>query len=465
MRRSWVAMLVVAVTVGLAAPATADWYDDFADGHYWYDSNYAFDPNNVSIPNPYPSPSYDPNDWDYTNPQWDFFPLYGSSFYANVEGPVGTDETWLRLQTQGYYFGLQFFAAGVTDGDSDPNTSTTYYDSTAPHYMLAKVANPERHSDPNLDTGYCRLMFHTNFSYWQTWWLHYEWYDDDPWHGGWFEITSISPPHEIRVQGKAVPGTGSQFDANDPYYNDPNNMWADPNYMDEPSGFWLLLQWKSYDANYPSDDPNGKGVWAACWNGDKYDWDGNYVLGADFTPNWVPAKQSSPGLWESGSLFFTEGDCSISIGSSTGENPLLEAVGAAYDDIEVRSGTFTNVAHLLDLTLINSQYGSVKALPAIPDPNDPNEAAHRILRYTDGTDVVLIAEPIAGKSFNRWVIFDPNYPGDANFGAIDSNTTLYLTMDQDYAVEAGFKCGSGLPPFLAMSLLALALGVVIRRLT
>jgi hypothetical protein len=35
----------------------------------------------------------------------------------------------------------------------------------------------------------------------------------------------------------------------------------------------------------------------------------------------------------------------------------------------------------------------------------------------------------------------------------------------DWEVTADFKCGSGLEPFIGLALLALALGVVVRRLT
>jgi MYXO-CTERM domain-containing protein len=49
----------------------------------------------------------------------------------------------------------------------------------------------------------------------------------------------------------------------------------------------------------------------------------------------------------------------------------------------------------------------------------------------------------------------------------DTNTALYLTMDRDYVVEAVFSCSpsSGVLPPLAMGLLLLALGVVVRRLS
>ncbi len=36
-------------------------------------------------------------------------------------------------------------------------------------------------------------------------------------------------------------------------------------------------------------------------------------------------------------------------------------------------------------------------------------------------------------------------------------------MDADWQIEAAFKCGGSVPPFIAMTLLALVLAVIIRR--
>ena len=93
-------------------------------------------------------------------------------------------------------------------------------------------------------------------------------------------------------------------------------------------------------------------------------------------------------------------------------------------------------------------------------PTDPNE----LRRYTDGTEIVMVGTPAEGKLFRVWKIYDPNYPGDANYITEDSNTVLYLTMDGDYAIEAIFKCGSAemLPP-VGIVLVALTVGFVIRK--
>ena len=79
----------------------------------------------------------------------------------------------------------------------------------------------------------------------------------------------------------------------------------------------------------------------------------------------------------------------------------------------------------------------------------------------------MVPEPAEGKLFRVWKIWDdPNRYPDGNYVAEDSNAVLYLTMDKDYAVEAVFKCGSAdmLPP-VGVVLMALTLGLVIRRLT
>jgi hypothetical protein len=48
----------------------------------------------------------------------------------------------------------------------------------------------------------------------------------------------------------------------------------------------------------------------------------------------------------------------------------------------------------------------------------------------------------------------------------DTNSVLYVTMGGDYLVKAVCKCGGGgLEPFAGLVLVALGVGVVIRRLT
>ncbi len=117
--------------------------------------------------------------------------------------------------------------------------------------------------------------------------------------------------------------------------------------------------------------------------------------------------------------------------------------------------------HALTLTYVNPNYGSVEmtpeADPNLADPNDPNTPA-----YAVRTEVTLTAVPVEGKSFNRWLIFDPNYPGDANYATEDTNTVTTVLMMADHQVEAQFKCGSSLGPMLPMLVLLTAAAIVPR---
>ena len=100
------------------------------------------------------------------------------------------------------------------------------------------------------------------------------------------------------------------------------------------------------------------------------------------------------------------------------------------------------------------------------DPNDPNTyPSERELRFTNGTEVVLVGYPISGKSFKEWKIYDPNYPGDEGHTFLDTNSVLYLVMNDDYEVVVSWKCGSSkmMMP-LGLALLMLGLGAAIRRL-
>ena len=77
-----------------------------------------------------------------------------------------------------------------------------------------------------------------------------------------------------------------------------------------------------------------------------------------------------------------------------------------------------------------------------------------------GTALTLTAVPYPDRGFQSWRIFDPNYPGDANYAAVDTNMVLHLTMDIDWEVKAVFQCSSGtemLLPILMISGIAMLL--------
>jgi uncharacterized protein (TIGR03382 family) len=139
--------------------------------------------------------------------------------------------------------------------------------------------------------------------------------------------------------------------------------------------------------------------------------------------------------------------------------------------MEVRSGMFTNVSQTLSLTVKNGDYGTVTIDPDLLDDEtniDPNEYdppidPDELRRYTDGTEIVLVAEAIEGKSFRTWKIYDPNHPGDANYVESDNNAVLYLTMNADYQVEAIFKCSSSTGPVLLLAVGLLGMLALVRR--
>ncbi len=102
----------------------------------------------------------------------------------------------------------------------------------------------------------------------------------------------------------------------------------------------------------------------------------------------------------------------------------------------------------LDLSINKTDYGTVAISP---DPNDANAPA-----YPAGTIVTLTAEPNETRSFNKWVVYDPNFPGDANYATEDTNTVISVVLNTDMQVEAHFKCGSGVELALPLLLVTAA---------
>ncbi|MBN1346873.1 MAG: hypothetical protein JXQ73_29545 [Phycisphaerae bacterium] len=448
---------VCAVWVFMPGVALGDFYDSFDDGEL----------------------AGSPVGYDIDDPHWEKRLVTGTNY------AVGVDEGRLRVTCQSTFFPFCFMGACCED---DPNE--TYFDNTGAHYMIANVRCHDDNWDPN--NGMTGIWTHGHFA---AGWTSYdfEWEPSD----GWMSITSYSGFTWLHLADIAIEDAGYPMDLVDPNSYDPND--PDPNDftpLDSRVKKWLVLQFDPYgtnhDANNPDDpnDPNCHWLRAAAWTGGKYDWDGVWIMQGNcvgdmlgknvideingdfpFDPIYDMPYYLHQDGWNSVAAF-SGGDASVD------PNTYGYVVDTSYDDFESRWGYWTNVSRSLSLNVINPQYGSVTIDPdvlddpnnsVVWDPNDANEPPSQdwslLRRYTDGTSIVMVAEAIAGKSFNRWVIFDPNYPGDANFGTADSNTVLYLTMDEDKSVEAAFKCGSGVPPFVGMMLLGLCVGVVIRRLT
>ncbi len=407
--------VVCAVSFLVPPAAIADYYDCFNDGWYErdpndprYDANYPYwtDPNNCVL-------------WDIDNPDWNPGTIIGEASLMTAQ------DGWLRTWAGTVWFPFCAIAGMVDDGDPDPNTSMTLYSDMAPHYIVAKMKVPFddkgeiglfTHADPVGWLGYCATV---------------ESEDDNR-----YALYSVNADD---WKGKGG-------------YDRPD--------LDMLGGFWMVLQWDG------DGDPNNSYLRTAAWNGDKFDWDGVWDIDLHVLTNWDPNE-----IGGEGHLYWASGETAVAtIGAPENGSPNM--ADGKFDCIEVRWGTFTNVSHALSLTVTNDHMGSVLIDPDLLDdsnnidPNywDPTDWT-ALRRYTNGTQVVLTAQPLSGKSLKHWIIWDPNHPGDANYVAQDTNTVLYLTMDADWVIEAAFKCGgsSALPP-IAMVLLGLTLTLIIRRI-
>lgn len=127
---------------------------------------------------------------------------------------------------------------------------------------------------------------------------------------------------------------------------------------------------------------------------------------------------------------------------------------------------FADFRFPLTVEIVNEPWGAVSVTPDANDPNLPEVAPDDANNpcYPGGTEVTLTASPIEGKVFEGWTIYDPNFPGDANHAAQDTNAVLTLVMADAQHVVATFRCGSDMGPMLPIVLLAgLTLHVMRRR--
>ncbi len=126
---------------------------------------------------------------------------------------------------------------------------------------------------------------------------------------------------------------------------------------------------------------------------------------------------------------------------------------------------YGNVARKLELTIKNADKGMVGVDPDVKKYVSAQDSKTQgLYKFPETTAVTLTAIPTTG-SFKEWTIFDPNYPGDRGHAVTDTNLVLSLTMDNDWEIEAAFKCGSSemIMP-LGLVLLALTAAVVRRKL-
>jgi len=408
-------VLGIAVCLGAAQATFADYYDEFNDGHYWQDPNDEPFDSSIGYWPWYNTPPYAPNVYDIDNPHWGIVALMGTNYLADA------GDGWLRLYAEMDWLPNFFIGAAAIDNDTDPNTSTTYFDDSAPHYILAKF----KVYDPN--RGEILVFMHADATNWTGWGadIELEYKDGNPLQHNEFTATHFNATDWH--------GQGNQF----------------RNELDTKTGVWMICQFVG------DGDPNHSRIKVAAWNGDKYDWDGFWDIDLGMTTAWDPNRRP----------YWSQGICGVAtLGSPQCGSPL--DVDAKFDGIECRWGTFTNVARTLQINVVKPNYGSVTIDPDLRHPSDPNTAEEKLCRYTNGTSVALLATPISGKAFGGWAIWaDPNRYPDANYAVLDANAVAYLTMDKNYVAEATFKCGSGLEPLVGIALLALMLGALIRRMT
>ncbi len=442
MRRGLVLGGVAGLMAALAVPASADFFDSFHDMKWLDDSNWV-----VSTPIPWgidPN-AYDPNNFDIDNANWQVWWLpFGTAHTQMV------NEDGLNLSVKPSFL-VGIIAASVNyppystyplpdmnQDPNDPNNNPGFWRNEVSHYLMAfvKIIDPNA-SDPNheYNGGESALGLHVNPDNWFGMWL-----GTSP--SGWLYMHSAENNNPIKWTGADVLRTD----------------------LDRENGFWMLLQ---YDAGGEPFDPNNARWRAAAWNGtkaDKFAWDGEWDLISRFSDGWplLPYESDWDPNWYNPSALERGIDALLTY--TLKNDPVA---WGAFDNVEARTGIFTNVSHTLSLNVKNANMGTLTIDPdLIDDPNDDPNDPEVLRRYTDGTEIVLVAEPGSNASFKSWTIFDPNYPGDREHASEDSNSVLYLTMNMDYEIEAAFKCGSSkmLPP-VGMVLLALVIGIVIRRLS
>jgi len=381
--------------------------------------------------------------WDCDNPMWQIWAVMGEAWAAWVD-PNGFNlwtsalPTWPFAFIGGVVNTPPYVYRMYPDESQDPNLSETFFSKEKSHYELAHVRWI------NADKGEGVLGQHVSQAGWT----------------GMFLGIQKHPGETPYVYMHCAPDGGLTWYGPGGSYN-----------LNLAEGVWILF---AFDADGDTSVPNapaGVPLWkSAVWEGDKYAnaptaWnDANYVM-VSRADTGQPLVYKNFGSWKPEPSRYRFHEKGISLLGVYAVNAEDLPAWIVSNHVECRGAEFSPVARNLDLYVVKPNYGSVDVCPALPHPNDPNLPDQREYRYTDGTEIVLAAQPINGKSFGGWAIWtDPSKYPDPNFMSTDSNSVLYLTMDQDYAVEATFKCGSGLPPFVAVVLLTLGLAVVIRRL-
>ena len=452
--------LGLAIIVCVLAPnrLVADYHDNFDDGSFWQ----GVAPNDsIFQPPTLPDPGFDPNLWEIDDPHWSFFTAVSENPLAEIiESDVVHRAVRLYCEAT-YFFPTDAMIAGyVNDQDRDANTSTAWWGDTGNFYLLCKGYNTDallddpndpNGQDPNLDKGSFNLVILADDAVWTGYRfgvdLHNKAYPNSPW----------SPSEWYTTFTAIFAGSGTdwpQIQRTNLDPNDPN--WADID-MWERTGMWMLCQ---FESDGVAGDPNGKFIRTAIWGGDKFDWDGTWVLEIELNGNgWVTGGMD-PLEW-----YASVGGMAVAAWPSRDwSNGFPGDVG--YDDFEARTGNFTNVSRTLTIKM--KDCCDLDICPdRLDDPNHDANDLDELRRYTRGTLLMLDAVvPCGSKAFKKWTVKGPNQSDDPNYQVVmDTNEVLYLAMDGDYLVKATCKCGGGgMAPFAGMALVLLALGAAIRRL-
>jgi len=151
------------------------------------------------------------------------------------------------------------------------------------------------------------------------------------------------------------------------------------------------------------------------------------------------------------------GSLTITLSNFTAVSTEVDPNGAFFDTMTIEANqvsvTVNGPAYYWLSTWVDRpDKGEIDLTPPISDPNVPV--------YAGGTPVELTGDATGlGWHFKYWLIYDPNYPQDANWAfQDDANNPIVVVMDSDWEVEGHFGCGSSLGPMLPMSFFLL-LGV------
>ncbi|MBN1342947.1 MAG: DNRLRE domain-containing protein [Phycisphaerae bacterium] len=228
-------------------------------------------------------------------------------------------------------------------------------------------------------------------------------------------------------------------------WTEPGSTWQCRSAHNDPN---IRIRWDDYLAGVPAYQPGGG------------DYDANVVYALSEVPpvgNWMTwdvtglVMEWCTGTHDNFGLMIKDADEYDDPNLYWTDSPLAQFRSREHYDQDF--WPYLEIVppdYRLTLTEVNGRWGTVELNPQPDDPNTPS--------YPPDTEVTLTAVPIEGRAFSKWIIFDPNFPGDANHATEDANSVTTIVMMADRRVEASFKCGSGLDVMLPLlgSLLAVA---------